>query len=218
MKIKSLFLRLVPFLISMIFGAILFLATYELENNIGLSELILNISASLLSIPLIFIFYEVVSKICNKDIKNNLFKSISFETNSRILNILNGLNNIIGRKNTLEYNDIYDFAKTKKQEVIKKLKAITKPKDDLIKDFVKNTNNLSDLIHKGSALETLENSQIKNILNIVRECGVIYQKLIAINNKSKETANISENFINMNKNIVEWLESYEIDNIILYQS
>ena len=89
---KKFLLRILPYLISIFIGLVIFFIVQKIEyDNENISNLLINISSDLLSIPFVFISYEVISRICNKDLKNALFKSTSFEINSIIFNIVNDM-------------------------------------------------------------------------------------------------------------------------------
>ena len=73
------YLRLLPYLISLFVGVLIF-AVVDYITNPDLQNLVLNISAGLISVPFIFICYEFVKNFSEKKIKNKIRMYIKYHS------------------------------------------------------------------------------------------------------------------------------------------
>ena len=192
---KKFLLRILPYLISIFIGLAIFFIVQKIEyDNENISNLLINISSDLLSIPFVFISYEVISRICNKGLKNALFKSTSFEINSIIFNIVNDMRGFLGYKDIIQKENWEEFLILNKKVIVKKIEF-----NDLNKNFLeemqKNKDTLSSLIKKSTTLEALDGDQIKNLLYLLKELDIVYNKFVMIN-KTQITIKIKNSIKN----------------------
>lgn len=218
---KKFLLRILPYLISIFIGLAIFFIVQKFEyNNDNISNLLINISSDLLSIPFVFISYEVISRICNKDLKNALFKSTSFEINSIILNVVNNIRNFLGSKDIIQKENLEEFLILNKKIIASKIKLDCLNKD-LLEKIQNDKDTLSSLIKKSTTLEALDDNQIKNLLFLLKELDIIYNKFVLLINPQitiKNKNSISENLENIIKAIKNWLDSCETDALINHQN
>ena len=218
---KKFLLRILPYLISIFIGLAIFFMVQKIEyDNENISNLLINISSDLLSIPFVFISYEVISRICNKDLKNALFKSTSFEINSIVLNIVNDMRSFLGYKDIIQKENLEEFLILNKKVIVKRIEFNDLNKD-LLEEMQKNKDTLSSLIKKSTTLEALDGDQIKNLLYLLKELDIVYNKFVMINEAQitlKIKNSISENFENIIKDIKNRLYSCENDTLINYKN
>ncbi len=69
-KFHVVLLKSIPYMLSIIGGAVLFLSTKDSIVNQSLAALITNMAASLLSIPLVFLLYDYSNFLINRRLKN----------------------------------------------------------------------------------------------------------------------------------------------------
>ena len=161
---KYFLLRLLPYVISIIIGVSILTFVRKTENfeDETISDLLINIASDLLSIPFVFICYEVVSKIINRDLNNTLFKSTTFDINSAILNIVNDMRILIGYNNVIQSENLEDFLRLTEDDVAAKLLLKDTLNNDTLTKLSKDKDNLSNIIHKDSTIEVLNTQQLKN--------------------------------------------------------
>ncbi len=219
-NLKYFLLRLLPYVISIIIGLAIFAVVRKIEQrDEDVSNLLINISSDLLSIPFVFICYEVVNKIINRDLNNTLFRSTTFNINSIILNIVNDMRGMMGYTDVIDKNNLGELLKLSKRDIIKKLKKDGLNKDSLDK-ISKNNKDLYDIMHKSSTIEVLDSDQIKNLLYLSREIDILYNKFSLLIDKSigtKEKTSVAENLENMINSIKNWVDTTEIDALINHQ-
>ncbi len=219
---KYFLLRLLPYVISIIIGVSILTFVRKTENfeDETISDLLINIASDLLSIPFVFICYEVVSKIINRDLNNTLFKSTTFDINSAILNIVNDMRILIGYNNVIQSENLEDFLRLTEDDVAAKLLLKDTLNNDTLTKLSKDKDNLSNIIHKDSTIEVLNTQQLKNLLYLLREMDIIFNKLSMILGKTidvKEKLSIASNFENIINSINNWLENFETDALIKHQ-
>ena len=219
-NLKYFLLRLLPYVISIIIGLAIFAVVRKIEQrDEDVSNLLINISSDLLSIPFVFICYEVVNKIINRDLNNTLFRSTTFNINSIILNIVNDMRGMMGYTDVIDKNNLGELLKLSKIDIIKKIKKDGLNKDSLDK-ISKNNKDLYDIMHKSSTIEVLDSDQIKNLLYLSREIDILYNKFSLLIDKSigtKEKTSVAENLENMINSIKNWVDTTEIDALINHQ-
>ena len=219
-NLKYFLLKLLPYVISIAIGLTIFAIVRRIERrDEDVSNLLINISSDLLSIPFVFICYEVVNKIINQDLDNTLFRSTTFNINLIIINMVNDMGNIIGYTNIINKNNIGEFLKLSKKDILKKLKN-NKLSKDILDNISENNKNLYNVMHQSTTIEVLDGDQIKNLLYLSREINILYNKFSILLNKpidAKEKTLIAENFENIIDSIKSWMDTSEIDALIKHQ-
>jgi len=222
-SLKSFLLRLLPYAISIAIGLILFAIVRRIEQrDEDVSNLLINISSDLLSIPFVFICYEVVNKVINRDLNNTLFKSTTFNIDSLILNIVNSVRTLMGYNDVIDKNNLEEFLKLSKRDISKKLtfKDSTSSKD-LMDKLAKSNKELYDIMHESSTIQVLSSEQIKNLLYLSREIDILHNRFSLIADKTvgtREKSAIAENLENMVNSIKNWIDTTEIDALVKHQA
>ena len=129
------------------------------------------------------------------------------------------MGNIIGYTNIINKNNIGEFLKLSKKDILKKLKN-NKLSKDILDNISENNKNLYNVMHQSTTIEVLDGDQIKNLLYLSREINILYNKFSILLNKpidAKEKTLIAENFENIIDSIKSWMDTSEIDALIKHQ-
>lgn len=221
-NLKNFILRLFPYVIAIIIGLIIFLIVHKIEyRDADVSNLLINISSDLLSIPFVFICYEVVNNFINRDLNNILFKSTTFDINSIIINIINDIRINLGFKDTINKDNLEDFLLLNKENIQDYLDNENNLNKDILDKMLKNSDNLKEIIRKTSTIQVLTPDQIKNLLYLSKEIEISHTKLVkladtAISDTDKKFLSLI--FANIIESIRNWLENFEVDAIINHQN
>lgn len=221
-NLKNFILRLFPYVIAIIIGLIIFLIVHKIEyRDADVSNLLINISSDLLSIPFVFICYEVVNNFINRDLNNILFKSTTFDINSIIINIINDIRSNLGFKDTINKDNLEDFLLLNKENIQDYLNNENNLNKDILDKMLKNSDNLKEIIRKTSTIQVLAPDQIKNLLYLSKEIEISHTKLVkladtAISDTDKKFLSLI--FANIIESIRNWLENFEVDAIINHQN
>lgn len=221
-NLKNFILRLFPYVIAIIIGLIIFLIVHKIEyRDADVSNLLINISSDLLSIPFVFICYEVVNNFINRDLNNILFKSTTFDINSIIINIINDIRSNLGFKDTINKDNLEDFLLLNKENIQDYLNNENNLNKDILDKMLKNSDNLKEIIRKTSTIQVLTPDQIKNLLYLSKEIELTHAKLIKLANTTISDTDkkfLSLIFANIIESIRNWLENFEVDAIINHQN
>lgn len=207
---KMLFIKILPYLVAFISGIILYFLTEKLITDSGLNNLMVNIASGLVSIPMVFIFYDVINKITSRTLHNSIFESVTFEINSQLVELINFISALLQINTPSVTEELDDFLELENNEIYQKLNI--KKTDIKILENIKS--NLMSVIHKQSSFEILNEKQISSILNIIKEITFLIKNL-NLPEKSKLTAKqkkiIALNIEYIINNLTIWIENGKKD-------
>lgn len=89
-------LKSIPYLLSIAGGAVLYILTRDSIHDPDLSDLVTNIAASLLSIPLVFLLYDYSNSRISTRLSTTLTTSMTDKINVLVLNVIMQLRKSIG--------------------------------------------------------------------------------------------------------------------------
>lgn len=201
---KKLFIKLLPFLVAFISGLILYTVTDKFIQDSGLNNLLINVAAGLVSIPLVFIFYDVINQITSRNLHNTLFESVSIDINNQLTLLINFICELLKINPPTNISELDDFLELESNEIYQKLTDTVADEKSLLQ--IKNE--LSDTIHKPVSFEILTEKQISAILNIVKEITFLSKNLNTLSEKkSKQKKIIALNIEYIIDNIMIWIEN-----------
>jgi len=90
---KRVILKILPYICACIVGITIYLISLFIRNK--LRDLLINISASFLSIPLLLLFYDMIKESTNKKLNKEIFDYSKTMVDSEILNCLNQISKMI---------------------------------------------------------------------------------------------------------------------------
>jgi len=96
MKLRDVFLKSIPYLLSIAGGVALFTLTKDNIADKELADLVTNIAASLLSIPLVFLLYDYSNSRISNKLSTTLTANMTDKINVLVLNIIMLLRQAIG--------------------------------------------------------------------------------------------------------------------------
>ena len=86
--LKRNILSSLPFLISIVIGVCIYLFSTTAQINNDLKSLLINISSALLAIPIVFLFYDLISKFSKRKLQKEIFDYAKMTTDRSILSTL----------------------------------------------------------------------------------------------------------------------------------
>jgi phosphotransferase system glucose/maltose/N-acetylglucosamine-specific IIC component len=175
----------------------------------GLNGLLVNIAASLLSIPLIFVFYSfIIDKVSSK-LNRTLSDQISYQINSIILGIFENLKVLLGVKQNLTWEIINEMIGYDKNTIKKRLVLDKK----LIDPMIKEKDKLTDLMYKSANIAILSDNQIQYIATIGKMLSNISYEL-KLNEKSPY---LVQNIQTLLTSIENWFATCEKEALLNHQ-
>ena len=130
-NLRTIFLKSLPYLMSITGGIILYTGAIDNAPNANLRDLIINVSASLLSIPLVFLLYDYTNSRIAQQMKKNLANSMSDRLNILMLNIILMLREMMGVRTKLNTENLNRMLIWRAPEISRRLKITTKTNQEL---------------------------------------------------------------------------------------
>lgn len=203
---KKLFIKILPFWVAFASGILLYIVTDKFVSDVGLNNLLINVAAGLVSIPLVFIFYDVINKITSQKLHNSLFESVTIEINSQLIELIKELALLMDEKEPENMSSLEDFLSLEQSDILKSLKL---GKVDIKKlEAIKQELVLE--IHKPTSFDILSEKQISSILNIVKEITFLIKNIDQSNTAKGNTKHkkiIALNVEYILINLTTWIES-----------
>lgn len=206
---KKLLIKILPFLVAFMMGVVMYIFTEKLVKDSGLNNLLINIASGLISIPLVFIFYDVINKITSRNLHNSIFESVTFEINTQLLELIRFICSLLQIPTPQNTSDLDNFLELETNEISHQLTLHTY-QIQIPEDIKKQ---LLTIIHKQTSLEILSEQQISAILSIIKETTYLIKDLTQKNNlKSlKLKNNIVQNITDIIDNLTIWIENGQKD-------
>lgn len=199
LSIRNIFLKMIPYLLSIAGGIVLFKLT---ENNIhdpNLSDLINNIAASLLAIPLVFLLYDYSNYRVSSQLNKTMTSHITDKTNIILLNVIIITRQILDIKKKLTFTTLNQMGNMSLSKITNKLKITKKQLDDL-RTYC---NELDDVVNSSTKNNILTPDQIQVITGLIRDMSLLINEHNFRHNK-RIAAKYIENIIGK---IIDWLDS-----------
>lgn len=199
LSIRNIFLKMIPYLLSIAGGIVLFKLT---ENNIhdpNLSDLINNIAASLLAIPLVFLLYDYSNYRVSSQLNKTMTSHITDKTNIILLNVIIITRQILDIKRKLTFTTLNQMGNMSLSKITNKLK-ITKKQ---LADLRTYCNELDDVVNSSTKNSILTPDQIQVITGLIRDMSLLINEHNFRHNK-RIAAKYIENIIGK---IIDWLDS-----------
>ena len=190
---------MIPYLLSIAGGIVLFKLT---ENNIhdpNLSDLINNIAASLLAIPLVFLLYDYSNYRVSSQLNKTMTSHITDKTNIILLNVIIITRQILDIKKKLTFTTLNQMGNMSLSKITNKLKITKKQLDDL-RTYC---NELDDVVNSSTKNSILTPDQIQVITGLIRDMSLLINEHYFRHNK-RIAAKYIENIIGK---IIDWLDS-----------
>ena len=111
-NLRDFLLKMIPYVLSIAGGLVLFIVTKDDIHDPSVTDLINNIAASLLSIPLVFLLYDYSNYRVSKQLKKTLANNMGDKISVLLLKLIMVIRQIIGEevsanwKNGLNYDEL----------------------------------------------------------------------------------------------------------------
>lgn len=208
---KKLIIKILPYFVALMTGITVYLLTETLIKDSGLNNLLINIASGLISIPLVFVFYEVINKITSRNLHNSLFESVTFEINTHLVNLINILCAALNHPNLKNVQDLDDFLNLDSNDISQ---ILSLKNTQITTPLYTVKENLTTIIHKQSSFEILSEEQIASILNIIKEISILIKNMsqqIPLKQRTHFKKLLAQDIERIIDNITLWIESGKKD-------
>ncbi len=195
---KKLILNLLPYIFSLSIGVFVYILTIVFIEDAGINNLMVNIASGLLSIPLIFISYELVKSACDSKLNGTILEHINQSAKHCMIGVIKDLHQLLPPK----ADNLEDYLRQTKHEIKKNL---TLENFD-ISPLLEQKNTLDKLLVGNKHIDLVPHDEVHALLSVSREIG-----LLALQLKKKNQADdfLSNSVFNLLAAINRWIDSLE---------
>lgn len=168
--------------------------------NDNLRDLIINVSASLLSIPLVFLLYDYTNNRINDQMKKTLANSVSDKLNTLMLGMIFMLRESMGVRTKLTAENLNRMLVLRAVEISRRLKITPSVLDKLIAFH----NDLDTLLYRNSQSSVLEPQQLQILSSIARDMTHLINENKFHHNSTRTSSKYIENIMSR---MLDWLDS-----------
>lgn len=166
---KWLGLRLLPYLIALGAGGALYAATVLYIRDEGLSGLLVNVASGLLSVPIVFIGYEIVKAACDRRLNNALLAHVYFDLDAAVIELLSALRRLVD-VGELNAENLETLSKMPRNA----LRRHVRPDVALAPFFARAKASLAEVAHgRGAARDVLPNDELRLAMDMARQAGMV---------------------------------------------
>ena len=198
-NVRSFLLKSLPYLMSIAGGIILYTGAIDNAPNDNLRDLTINVSASLLSIPLVFLLYDYTNSRIANQMKRTMINSMTDKLNVLMLNIIGLLRESMGVRSKLTTENLNRMLIWRTPEISKRLKITPRILDKLHEYH----NDLDTLLFRNSQNSVLGTEQVQILSGLVRDMTHLINE-----NKFRRNRHLSAKYTeSMMGRILDWMES-----------
>lgn len=208
-NLRTYFLKSLPYLMSIAGGIVLYTGAIDNATNDNIRDLIIDISGSLLSIPLVFLLYDYTNSRVARQMKKNLASSISDRLNIIMLNIILVLREMMSVRTKLDTENLNRMLMWRANEIYKRLEISPKK----ILKISTYHNDLDILLYHNGHSEIINSDVLQILTALSREMTRLINE-----NKFRHNKRLSAKHIeSIMSRILDWLDSDSVAALNLQQ-
>ena len=192
-------LKSVPYILSIAGGAVLFWISNNYTGDENVNDLIDNMSASLLSIPLVFLLYDYANYRISRRINKTLAENMSERVDGLIMNLAVVLGSALGARQNVNMKYIHQIAGMTTTEISRRMKIT----GAVVSQLRAAHHELEDFIYKNARANILTLDQANILTNLARES----QRLINLHLFRQDSHSAAKYVKNIFLQLADWLDS-----------
>ena len=209
MSLRTIFLKSLPYLMSSAGGVILYTGAIDNAPTTNLRDLTINVSASLLSIPLVFLLYDYTNSRVARQMKKNLANSMTNRLNILMLNIVILLREMLDVRSKLNTENLNRMLMWRTPEISKRLKITNKIRQELREYH----DDLDTLLYRNGQNEVIKPEVFQALSSLSREMTRLINE-----SKFRRSKRLSAKYVEgIMAHILDWLDSDSIAALNLQQ-
>lgn len=177
----------------------MFIVTKDEVHNANVTDLINNISASLLSIPLVFLLYDYTNYRVSKQLNKTMADSMTDKINIILLNLIMIIRQMLGIRGTLTFASMNKMSNLSQSKIVANLKIT----QNLANELRTYRDEIDNMIYNGAKPNVLTGAQVQMLTGLVRELSLLINEHSFRRNR-RVAAKYIENIIGK---IIDWIDS-----------
>lgn len=164
MTMRNFFLKSLPYLMSIAGGIFLYTGAIDNAPNENIRDLVINVSASLLSIPLVFLLYDYTNSRVNSQMKKHMANSVGDRLNDLMINLILLLRETLAVRSKISTENINRMLSWGTPEISRRLKI----SNAIIDKMHQYHDDLDTLLYRNSQTDVLSGEQIQILSSLAR--------------------------------------------------
>lgn len=198
-SLRDFLLKTIPYILSIAGGLTLFIITKDDVHDPNVTDLINNIAASLLSIPLVFLLYDYTNYRVSKQLKKTLTDSVGDKINVILLRVVIVIRGIIGMRKKLTFMTLNNMSDISISRISSRLKITPLALSELHSLH----DQLYDFIYHGANTNVLSVDQIQSLSGLLHEISQLINE-----HEFRRNRRIAAKYIkNIMGHIADWMDS-----------
>lgn len=196
---REFFLKAIPYVASFVGGALLFVFSKGSIKSPDLMDLMTNISASLLSIPVVFLLYDYTNYRVSKKLQTTLTETTNEKLDVLLLSLVLLFRQILGIRKKLTFASLNKMTSLSVTYIEKNINI----KDVHLETLHKYHDYLEELLYRSAKTGILTAEQLQSLSDLARE-------ILRMENEykfRKDKKDFAKHILNVLKMISDWLDS-----------
>ncbi len=198
-KLRDILLKSIPYLLSIAGGLVLFILTKDNIKNENVADLINNIAASLLSIPLVFLLYDYSNSRISRRLSQTMAENMADKVNLLVMNLTILMRRISGVRGKLTLAAVNKMGDWRPSRIAERMK-ITQADIDELRKY---RDELDNLIYKYARENILSVDRAQDLSAMARDMSHLINEHKFYSNK-KITSKYVASIITR---ITDWLDT-----------
>lgn len=192
-KINKTFLKAFPLVVAMVVGLAFFYISLKVNQSV--SDLLVNISAAFIAIPLLYILYENVKKFAHRKLTRELFDFTKSEVDYEMLSVIRQLRKMIYNEEEpgMSYDGVKEVLCLKENQLKKILRNNEYLGFKILKKWEVSTVNLEEFLRNPLILSKTEDEYIISIIRILKSIRSL-QEIQDVEGLYKDNGKTAENY------------------------
>lgn len=199
MNLRDFILKSVPYMLSIAGGVMLFTLTQDNIADKDLADLVTNIAASLLSIPLVFLLYDYSNSRISSRLSTTLAANMSDKINVLVLNIIMLLRRAIGVRGHATLESLNRMDGLSVTDISRRIKLTPA----MIKTLRGYHSELESLVYSAAQSNLLSEPQIQTLAGLGREVLHLVNETRFRNSRTV----IAQHVENIVTHVLDWLDA-----------
>ena len=198
-SLRDFLLKMIPYVLSIAGGLVLFIVTKDDIHDPNMTDLINNIAASLLSIPLVFLLYDYSNYRVSKQLKKTLADNMGDKINVLLLKLIITIRQIIGIRTKLTFTSLNNMDDISITHIATKIKITP----SAINNLRQCRDDIDNLIYHNANSNVLSGDQIQSLSGLMRALSQLINEH-EFRRNHRAAAKYIKNIIS---HITDWMDS-----------
>lgn len=163
-NLRNVFLKSLPYLLSIAGGIILYTGAIDNAPNDNIRDLVINVSASLLSIPLVFLLYDYTNSRINRQMKQHMANSVGDKLNTFMIGMILLVREMLSVRAKPTTENINRMLSWRVSDISRRLKISNSSLDKMHQYH----NDLDTLLFRNSQTGVLSSEQVQILSSLAR--------------------------------------------------